>query len=420
MFSGVSGLRSHQTMMDVVGNNIANVNTTGYKSSSVIFGDTLSQLTTSAAAPQNGVGGTNPAQVGLGVRVNAVTNNFTQGSAQTTGKATDMMIQGDGFFVVKQGEASFYTRAGSFSLDTDGNLITPDGSYVQGWTASGVDGTVNANQPTGRLNVPVGKILPSTPTDKATIGGNLDPSSSIVPPATTASNDGVATTAFTAYDALGTAHLVTGTFTQDSTDATKWSVAFTYPGQSTADAADATANLVFSAAGKPDTGSDASATVKVNGVDVVVDLSTLTGFDSPGGAGIKGGKSEITQGANGAPVGTLTSFTLNPDGTLTGAFTNGMKSTLGQVAIATFNNPAGLEKSGNSMFTVTTNSGAAQVGVANAGGRGKLLGGQLEMSNVDLSNEFTNLILAQRGFQANSRIITASDEILQDVVNLKR
>lgn len=127
----------------------------------------------------------------------------------------------------------------------------------------------------------------------------------------------------------------------------------------------------------------------------------------------------MTQSSDGAPVGTLNSFTLNPDGTITGSFSNGMKSTLGQIALATFNNPAGLEKSGGTLFSVTTNSGTAQVGSAQSGGRGKLLSGQLEMSNVDLSTEFTNLILAQRGFQANSKIITASDEILQTVINIK-
>jgi flagellar hook protein FlgE len=418
MFSGVSGLRAHQTMMDVVGNNIANVNTIGYKQSTVVFGDTLSQLTQSAAAPQNGIGGTNPSQVGLGVRVNAIMNNFTQGSAQSTGKSTDMMIQGDGFFVVKQGEQSLYTRAGAFSLDTEGNLVTPDGGYVQGWAAS-TRGDVNSNAPTGQLNVPVGKIMPSLPTATGTVGGNLNPSKGIVPPATTATNTGLATTTFTTYDKLGAKSTITATLTQDPTDANKWSYAFADPAGAAMKDAGGTAvtgTLTF-AAGKQALATGETATPQVvlpDGTPVTIDMASLSAYADASG------KSSLTQASDGAPVGTLTAFTLNPDGTITGSFSNGMKQTLGQIAMATFNNPAGLEKAGGTLFTVTTNSGGPQIGTAQTGGRGKLLSGQLEMSNVDLATEFTNLILAQRGFQANSKIISTSDEVLQEVVNLKR
>jgi flagellar hook protein FlgE len=422
MFSGVSGLRAHQTMMDVVGNNIANVNTIGYKESTVVFGDTLSQLTQSAAAPQNGIGGTNPSQVGLGVRVNAIANNFAQGSAQSTGKSTDMMIQGDGFFVVKQGEQSLYTRAGAFSLDTDGNLVTPDGGYVQGWAAS-TRGDVNSNAPTGQLNIPVGKIMPSLPTATGTIGGNLNPStttSTTTPPVTT--NNGLGTTTFTTYDKLGAKSTLTVALTQDPADATKWTYTIKDPAGTAyppvappGGGAAASGGLVFTGGKLTSPAADQKALVNLpDGTPVTIDLSTLTAYADASG------KSALSQASDGAPVGTLTAFTLNPDGTITGSFSNGMKQTLGQLAMATFNNPEGLEKAGGTLFTVTTNSGGAQIGTAQTGGRGKLLSGQLEMSNVDLSTEFTNLILAQRGFQANSKIISTSDEILQEVVNLKR
>ena len=142
LFSGISGLRAHQQMMDVTGNNIANVNTTGYKSSQTVFQDTLSQMVNAAGAPQNGAGGTNPAQVGLGVRTASINANFSQGAAQTTGKSGDMMIQGDGFFIVKSGGESLYTRAGSFTFDANGSLTTPNGQIVQGWSAD-ADGEVN-------------------------------------------------------------------------------------------------------------------------------------------------------------------------------------------------------------------------------------------------------------------------------------
>ena len=174
LFSGITGLRQHQTLMDVVGNNIANVNTTGFKSSSVIFEDTLSQMMHAASGPNAGLGGVNPAQVGLGVQLGAINTNFSQGSAQNTGRATDLMIQGDGFFVLKNGNTEQYTRAGAFTFDTDGRLVNPEGMRVQGWGAvNGVVSTATnavsdpvatvkgaASNPTGAVGGAVGGIVP--------------------------------------------------------------------------------------------------------------------------------------------------------------------------------------------------------------------------------------------------------------------
>src|SRR5438067_2630049 len=171
LFSGISGLRAHQQMMDTTGNNIANVNTTGYKSSQTTFEDTLSQLVRSAGAPQGGVGGTNPAQIGLGVRLGGISNNFSQGAAQTTGRSTDLMIQGDGFFVVQNAGQDLYTRNGSFSFDTNGSLVTSDGGVVQGW--SGNNGVVNTNSAVSAIQLPTGTLLPPKATGQVTVGGNL-------------------------------------------------------------------------------------------------------------------------------------------------------------------------------------------------------------------------------------------------------
>lgn len=395
LFSGITGLRSNQTMMDVVGNNIANVNTVGYKSSQGVFEDTLSQLLTSAGAPQGAAGGTNPAQVGLGVKVAGITTNFTQGAAQLTGRSTDMMIQGDGFFLVSEGSETLYTRAGSFSLDATGQLVTPDGSVVQGW--QGVNGVINTNAALSPVKIPISTLLPPTKTANVALGGNLRADAPV---------GTILVASITAYDAQGTQHAMTYKFT--NTAANNWNLVVadgTNPPS-------APTTLVFSAAGVLTTPSPATATYSFMGGTVTMDLSKLTQF---GGASTASALSQ-----DGSGLGTLQSFAISPDGTVTGVFSNGLKQSLVQIALATFNNPPGLEKVGNSKYRTSVNSGVAQLGVAGTGGRGMFAGGVVEMSNVDLAAEFSNLIIAQRALQANSKVITASDEILQDLVNLKR
>lgn len=271
LFAGISGLRVHQEMLDVTGNNIANVNTTGFKSSQAVFEDTLSQTLSAAGAGTTTTGGTNPAQVGLGVKVAGINTNFTQGSAETTGRNTDLMIQGDGFFVVNEGGQQLYTRAGALSLDAQGRLTTPDGGLVQGWNAN--NGVVTASGATSPVTI--------TP-------------------------------------------------------------------------------------------------------------------------------------------GTYQSFSIGSNGTVVGLLPNGTEQPIAQLALATFANPAGLEKTGDTMYGVTANSGAAQIGASGTNGTGTVVSGALEMSNVDLSQEFTNLIIAQRGFQANSKVITTSDQLLQTLMDLKQ
>ncbi|GAA3795425.1 flagellar hook protein FlgE [Cellulomonas soli] len=388
LFSGISGLRSHQTMLDVTGNNIANVNTTGFKSSQIQFQDTLSQVLQNAGGAQAGTGGTNPAQVGLGVRVAGITTSFTQGASQLTGRSTDMMIQGDGFFVVRKGAESYYTRAGSFDFDATGQMVLPgDGALVQGWAA--VNGVVDTNGPVTDLRVPAGTVMPAVATTSANYEGNL---------ASDAAVGTVIERTIDLYDATGTARELDLTFTMT---ATGWSLGAT-DGTATA----TPGALTFAANGLL----TSPTTFALGGVNV--DLSKLTGF-----AGLDTVKATKQDGQ---AAGTLQSFSLGADGTITGSFSNGLKQTIGRIAMGSFTNPAGLEKAGGSLFRTSVNSGEAQIGTAGTGGRGTLAGGALEMSNVDLSSEFTNLIVAQRGFQANSRVITTSDEVLQELVNLKR
>jgi flagellar hook protein FlgE len=388
LFSGISGLRSHQTMLDVTGNNIANVNTTGFKSSQTQFQDTLSQVVQNAGGAQAGTGGTNPAQVGLGVRVAGITTNFTQGASQITGRSTDMMIQGDGFFVVRKGAESYYTRAGSFDFDSTGQMVLPgEGALVQGWAA--VNGVVDTNGPLSDLRVPAGAIMPAVATTSATYEGNLDADAAV---------GTVLERTVGVFDAVGNERELALTFTKS---ATGWSLSAT-DGTATA----TPGALTFAADGSLTT----PTSLTVGGV--TVDISALSGF-----AGLDTAKAKTQDGQS---AGTLQSFALGADGTITGSFSNGLKQTIGRLALGSFTNPSGLEKAGGSLFRTSVNSGEPQVGAAGTGGRGSLAGGSLEMSNVDLSSEFTSLIIAQRGFQANSRVITTSDEVLQELVNLKR
>ncbi|MBD8140923.1 flagellar hook protein FlgE [Frigoribacterium sp. CFBP 13605] len=385
LYSGISGLRSHQTMLDVTGNNIANVNTAGFKSSTTQFQDTLSQITQGAGGPQTGIGGTNPAQIGLGVQVAGISTNFAQGSAQATGKATDLMISGDGFFVTRLGNDTVYTRSGAFDFDADGRLVSSDGKIVQGYSAT--NGVINDGGALGDITLPLNAAAPATATSSATVGGNL--------PSESAVGDKIVRDT-KVFDANGLERTLTLTFTRTTAG---------WDASATDGNGGATASLTF-ADGKQ----AGAASLRLNGV--TVDLSGITGFAALN-------TTSITE-QNGRAAGTLQGFSLSKDGTLMGQFSNGSTVGLGRVVLATFTNPGGLEKEGNSGYRATANSGAATVGAPGSPGIGSLSSGSLEMSNVDLSQEFTNLIVAQRGFQANARIITTSDEVLQELTNLKR
>src|SRR5256885_36277 len=313
LFSGISGLRAHQQMMDVTGNNISNINTTGYKASQTTFQDTLSQLVRAAGAPQAGNGGTNPAQVGLGVRLGGIENNFSQGAAQTTGRNTDLMIQGDGFFVVQNAGQQLFTRNGSFSFDTTGSLVTSDGGVVQGWTAN--NGAINTNATESPIKLPTGTLLQPKATGTVNIGGNL--------PGDTTSTHPIVTS-ITTFDAQGNQVTLSASFTKVTP--TQWSVMLQDGAVSSGPN-----TLDFD----PVTGATPTpTTMTVNGVNV--DLSAVTSYS--------GQSSVNATHQDGSAAGTLQSFTISQDGTLVGVFSNGLKQTLAQLAIANFSNPSGLEK----------------------------------------------------------------------------
>jgi flagellar hook protein FlgE len=415
LFSGITGLRAHQQMMDVTGNNIANVNSAGYKAQTAVFESVLSQAVKSPGAPvaagagTGAVGGVNGVQIGLGVQLAGVSTNFGQGSSQLTGVSTDFAIQGTGFFTTNNGSENLFTRAGSFTLDANGKLVSPDGSIVQGYMAD-ADGVVNPNAAPEDVTLPVSQLLPAVASDEMTMSGNLSADAAV--------GDTVVSSIVT-YDVLGAESTTTATFTKTGTGA--WTVRL-----GIAPNAGATVAIAFDGFGELTTATPIAvlnrpaivaavgppAVTAVPVANFAVEIGGLTQYSSASSFGITD--------QNGAGVGALTTFTTTSDGQLIGIYSNGEKQALAQLAIATFNNADGLEKVGDSSYRTTVNSGVALIGAATIGGRGSIQGGTLEMSNVDLASEFTNLIVAQRGFAANSRTMTAADEMLQELMSIKR
>ena len=507
MFAGVSGLKNHQIKMDVIGNNIANVNTIGFKAGRVNFQDILNQTMKGASEPRAGRGGTNPVQVGLGSGIATIDVLHTQGNLQNTSKVSDLAIQGEGFFILGDGKDLYYTRAGNFNMETNGYLVNPaNGLILQGWMAN-TDGTIDYNTPIQGIQLPIGQNIPPSATTTVGFASNLsadttstltyqemtitdgvessritikitpgagynvfnytieasndatvtNPTGTIIlnpdgtlagdatgspvvelkngttiaitPPLNGAANGGVfeadttppvqtqgtfdsksVITTTDVYDSLGTKHTITTKVTKSDVNTWQWvttDVNGNVLGNGT---------LVFDSVGKLVSASGKDITFNPTGADPVIikpDFSSVTQFTSS--------ISEITSPyQNGYSMGQLQSYNFDKIGQVIGVFSNGRSQVLAQLATASFNNPSGLLRCGDTMFAASANSGTPQIGQAGFNGRGYISSGALEMSNVDLSQEFTDMIVTQRGFQSNSRIITTSDEMLQELVNLKR
>jgi flagellar hook protein FlgE len=442
LFSGVSGMDANQEWIDTIGNDIANVNTTGYKSNEVQFEDLLSQTLAGSTAPNSTQGGVNPTQVGLGVKVAGVAANFTEGTMEQTGNPLDLSIQGNGFFIAQSNGTTYYTRAGSLNLDGNGNLVTPDGSLVQGWPAN-AQGAINNNAPLGALTIPAGQQIAANTTQAVTLGGNLAGQSGWAPPGGGGSGNAVGTaTSVTVYSANGAKETLDLDFQQDATlpsgapqgAASAWTVqgALTAPGgtPSYATGAGSTATLYFNASGNLIGYTDQQGQSSTTATSF-----SLTVPDQTPGAASGATKSftlnvpTVTANAsddtvsvisqNGNAPGSLQSFSIGSNGVVQGVFSNGQTLNLGQIALASFANPDGLLRTGDSNFTQTANSGLAQVGQAGNGSLGQISAGSLEASNVNLATEMTNLIEAQNGFQANGSVISTSNTLLQNLVNLK-
>jgi len=458
LFAGVSGLQNHQTRMDVVGNNIANVNTTGFKKGRVNFQDMLYQQLAGAARPTEDLGGINPKEVGLGMSIASIDTIHIQGALQSTGVQTDLAMVGTGFFVMKSGDQTFFTRAGNFGLDREGLLVNPgNGMRVQGWMA--VDQMLDVSADVEDIMIPLGSKDPARATTFVNFACNLDKRIPELPENPTPAQVRASTwgTSIKIYDSFGDMHTLQVAFTRVPGTNNSWNATVVVDPES-----DPPTNAAIGlGADAPAVGGPNVFTVNFDNDGLLLSAQDGAGNES-GGAGqvimniafdvlgttpgddgapvrqvftldlgtVGGYERNITQYAressskmveqDGYPMGYLDNFNIDQNGIITGVFSNGSNRVLGQVALASFANQGGLEKAGENMFVQSTNSGLANIGPARIAGKGKIIAGTLEMSNVDLADQFVDMIVTQRGFQANSRTIQTADQMLQELLQLKR
>ncbi len=408
LFTGLTGLRSSQLGMDVIGNNIANVNTVGYKSSRATFKEMLLQTIRSASSGGTGVGGVNAMQVGLGVAVGSIDRNLLQGVPMVTNRQTDFCIEGNGWFILSDGSSNYYSRAGNFDVDYNGYLVSPFNGYrVQGVAA--VNGQIPANGNISDIQIPYDSVMAPVASSQLDFGGNLDGRAAV---------GDTYSTQVDIYDSRGGSTTLTVTFLK--TDNNMWDVSL--------DVATGTDPVGFE-------------TLRFNGDTGLMSGTSEFNFTwTPFGAsspltltldfGTDGSVDGLTQfnkdasptvtSRNGYTSGSLKRFLVDESGVFTGIFSNGEQQAIAQLYLANFNNPAGLFNLGGGLFIESPNSGPAGIAAANAGSNGKIVQGTLEMSNVDLAEEFTNMIITQRAFQANARVISTSEELLTELLNLKR
>ncbi|MBQ4554870.1 MAG: flagellar hook protein FlgE [Spirochaetaceae bacterium] len=459
LYSGVSGMQNHQTRLDVIGNNVSNVNTTGFKRGRVNFQDMISQQLTGAAKPTEEVGGVNPKEVGLGMTVASIDTIFTQGNLQSTGVSTDIAIQGNGFFVLKNGQETFYTRAGTFGVDSEGTLVNPaNGLRVQGWMAQEVNGemVINTAGSTEDLIIPIGQKDSAKATTNVDFACNLNKNTQILEEGASDSDILKATwgTETKVYDSFGNEHMLSVSFTRVPGTNNQWQATvnvdaenaaetMTRVGLGTTDGVENTFVVTFDNFGRLQSVTDSAGNVTNENGQVSIQAS----FNVPGGNPDADGnplrqtmninlgtigsiENTITQFAessstkafyqDGYTMGYLDNFKIDASGIITGVYSNGTTRAIGQIAMASFTNQNGLEKAGDNTYVASNNSGLANIGTSGVAGKGSLLAGALEMSNVDLTEQMTDMIVTQRGFQANSKTIQTADTLLDTVLSLKR
>lgn len=424
MYNGLSGLRASSVDLSVIGDNIANANTIGFKGSRTAFEEAIADSLIGGTGSGGGAG--------LGVNVQAVQRILTQGSLASTGVATDLALQGDGFFVVKTAEGNQYTRNGQFTVDKDGTLVTLSGDPVQGFPA---DGAGNISGSMGNLNV--GQIsAPPRPTSTVTVTANLDATAADADPAVPFDPANPAATStfqnsVTTFDSLGNPIQVDVFYRKNATGAWEFH-ALTDGSNVTGGTAGtnvevAAGTLTFDPSGKL---VDATQTVNnFNPLGAAQAQSLTFNFGDPtatGGTGL-GGVTQFSSPSavsfisqDGSASGELSNINIGDDGTILGVFSNGVTQPLGRVAVATFAAADQMSREGGNLFGETVTSGQANIGVAGTGGRGAIVGGALEQSNVDVGDELVRMIISQRGFQANSKIVSTADTLLGELINLKR
>lgn len=401
----LTGLQADTVALNTIGNNLSNLNTTAFKTQSTSFEDLFYQ--------QIGTSGSNNAiQVGVGTKVSGTATSYLQGSLSTTGNSTDMALSGNGFFVVQQGGVQSLTRAGNFQLDSAGNLTTVDGAQVMGYGATG--GVVSTNSSLVPLQLPIGSTQAAVATQNVGLTANLNAGASV----------GTSfTSPVTLYDSLGTTHAATITYTMSAPNTWGYSVAL--PGADATGSSNTTGTLTFNSAGALVSPAANVPGITFSGMtDGASNLSfNWKLYDAKGNPTIAQSTAASTTTAtsqDGYASGVYQSFGVDAGGVITASFSNGQTTAIGQVAVASVANQQGLVLAGNNNFETSASSGLASIGVAGTGGRGTIQDSALEQSNVGISTEFANLIVAQRAFEANSKTMTTFDTISQDTIGMIR
>ncbi|MGH8981736.1 MAG: flagellar hook protein FlgE [Acidimicrobiales bacterium] len=415
MLAAVSGINANETYLEEIANNIANADTVGYEEGTVLFGDLLSEQVTGATAPSTGSGGVNPVAVGSGTRVLAVSHDLSEGTIESTGIATDVAITGNGYLVVQDGGQQLFTRDGALTLDAQGDLTTEGGALIEGWQV--VTGAIKYGS-VSSISIPESEAYAARMTSTITVKGNLP-----------ADNKTSVSQSVKTFDALGKSVTIEITFTPTAAtppNPTTWTVSAATVTKPTTDLLAATVKMVF-AKGHIKT---LKGSTKVTGGGYQVKFTKLPpGFPttktlslnfppstSPDAVTQFFGENTVTvDSQNGYTSGDLDSYSISGDGIIVGKFSNGETEDLGQIALASFTNPSGLEDVGNGLFSSSANSGQAEIGVAGTGVRGSLLGGELEQSNVSLSTQLTDLITAQEAYTANTKAISTSANVIQSL-----
>jgi len=407
--TALSALKAQSTAIDVVGNNLANLNTTGFKSSVVSFHDLVSQSL-----------GAGETQVGFGIGRPVTLRHFSQGSIQITGGPLDAAIQGDGFFLVQgPNGATQYTRGGNLQVDKDGRLMTTTGESVQGWTRT--NGVLDTNLAVGTIIVPVGTVEAPIKTKSFSFDINLNAAAAAGTP------DGTFSTSVTIYDSLGNSHVVDAKFTKNATPG-QWDYSLNIADADVQNppATPLTGSITFDASGKLVTpvAADPAPQLQITGLkDGAADMNvawSLFNGTTPRMSQYAQASATSAVGQDGRPSAQLTNISLGDGGAVVAQYSNGQQIVVGQLAMAVIRNPESLLAVGNNNYQLSFRTAVPAVGLPGTGGRGTAIGGAVESSNVDIAQEFTNLIVLQRGFEANSKIITAVDELSQVTINLKK
>lgn len=403
--TALSAMNADSLAVDIVGNNLANLNTAGYKASAAYFHDLISQSMGSAGT-----------QLGFGVAPPLTVKRFSQGAIQASGGSLDAAIQGDGFFVVSNNGVTEYTRAGSFQVDLSGNLLTPTGDRLQGWMAT--NGVINTGTPIGDIVVPVGAIQVPQATKNFTLDANLDASAPV----------GTAwSTSLRIYDSIGASHVLTLNFTKADTN--QWDYSITMPGEDftggTAGTPTEVANgtLSFAQDGTLDPATASPVTFDITGL--ASGANNLAGlnwnlYNGTAGRITQYGQSSApsANSQDGSPAAQMTQVSMGDGGQLLATYSSGQQIVVGQLAMASIRNPESLLSVGDNNYQVSAATAAPSIGTSGTGGRGEILGGSLESSNVDIATEFTHLIVLQSGYQANAKVVTTVSQMSQATTNL--